>query len=354
MSDIANKAGVSRTAVSHVLNDRQQENIRIPDVTRQRILDAARDLGYRPNELARAVASGKTRMIGYLVEEPRYEPHWNTIMGALGEAEELGFTMKVLSVTQSTLAERVRQCIELRLGGLIVRVNNDKNLIFEEANLAKIPVVTVDEGVAQPFGVRVAADDAPGCHQVIEHLTQLGHRRIAFISSGFPQLNHTTGDIGSVREGLFCREMAARGLDIPDGFITREIVQVYGDSKRNNFDDSSALKAVDDLLSHPAGRPTAIFCWRDETAFLAVRACRRNALRVPEDVSIVGFSNIGAAQLCDPPLSTVKSPWEEMGRIAMRKLSTRMTENFATKSKAYLIPSEFVARCSSGPVPHFK
>lgn len=351
MTDIATKAGVSRTAVSHVLGDRQQENIRIPDGTRQRILDVAHDLGYRPNELARAVASGRSRMIGYLVEEPRYEPYWNTIVGALGEAEELGFTMKVLSVTRATLAERVRQCIELRLGGLIVRINNDKDLIFEEASRAKVPVVTVDESVSQPFGSRVAADDAPGCHGVIDHLMQLGHKRIGFISSGFPQLNHSAGDIGSVREGLFRREMAARGLAIPNGFITREVVTIYGNADQQTIDDASAVAAVDELLSHPVACPTAIFCWRDETALLAMRRCRQRGLRVPEDISVIGFSDISAARLCDPPLSTVKSPWEKMGRTAMQQLTARMDEEFSPAPRAYLVPSEFVARQSSGPAP---
>lgn len=351
MADIASKAGVSRTAVSHVLNDRQQENTRISDVTRQRILDVAQDLGYRPNQLARAVASGKTRMFGYLVEEPRYEPHWNTIVGALAEAEELGFSMKVLSITTATLAARVRQCIELRLGGLIVRVNNDKSLIFEEANRAKIPVVTVDEGVPQPFGSRVAADDASGCREVIDHLTQMGHRRIGFISSGFPQLNNTNGDVGSVREALFRREMEAHGLPVPDGFITRDVVNVYGTAREKTFDDSSAVVATDDLLSHPEGRPTAIFCWRDETALLALRQCRRRGLRVPEDISVIGFSDIDATQLCDPSLSTVVSPWEQMGRLAMQKLSVQMTQEFSSEPRAYLVPSEFTARQSSGPAP---
>lgn len=351
MTDIAVKVGVSRTAVSSVLSDRGQENVRIPDATRQRILDAAHDLGYRPNELARAVASGKTRMIGYLVEEPRYEPYWNTIIGALGEAEDLGFTLKVLSVTQATLAERIRQCVELRLGGLIVRVNGDKNLIFEEANRAKIPVVTVDEGATQPFGVRVTADDAPGCHAVIEHLMQLGHRRIAFISSGFPKLCNGVGDVGSVREELFRLEMATRGLEIPDGYITAEAVAVYGSENETHMDDSLAVKSIDALLDHPQGRPSAIFCWRDETAMFAVRRCRARGLRVPQDISIVGFSDISAARLCDPPLSTVQSPWESLGRTAMQQLAARMAGEFSSTPSAYFVASRFVARSSSGPAP---
>ena len=103
MADVAKKAGVARSTVSRVLGERQDETLRIPPATRQRILDAARELGYRPNALARSVRSGKSRMIGYLVNDPRYEPYWNTLVGALDEAEREGFTLKVLSVTPRNL-----------------------------------------------------------------------------------------------------------------------------------------------------------------------------------------------------------------------------------------------------------
>jgi DNA-binding LacI/PurR family transcriptional regulator len=347
MTDIAHKAGVSRSAVSHVLNNRQGEQIRIPQPTRERILLVASEMGYRTNELARAVASGKTRMIGYLVEEPRYEPYWNTIIGALAETEELGFTLKVLSVTRDTLAERVRQCIALRLGGLIVRLNSDKKLIFEEAGNAQIPVVTIDEAVPQPFGIRVSADDAPGCHDAIEHLQALGHRRIGFISSGFPSLNQTAGDVGSMREACFRREMAARGLELPDGYVTYDSVSVYGPVA---IDDASARLATAALLAHPTGRPSAIFCWRDETALFAIRECRSQGLRVPQDISIVGFSDLSAAHLFDPPLSTVKSPWDAMGRVAIQQLARAIEAPFDPAPTSHLLATEFVARGSSGPV----
>ncbi len=348
MADVAKKAGVARSTVSHVLGERQSENVRIPEATRQRVLDAARELGYRPNALARSVISGKSRMIGYLVNAPRYEPYWNTIIGALAEAEQEGFTLKLLSVTPKTFAERIQQCMELRLGGLIVRVNHDKSALFEEASRAGVPVVTVDEGVPQPFGIRVTADDALGCRAAISHLVDLGHRRIGFISSGF---GHQPLDMVPTREGLFLQEMAARGLDVPDGYVTRETMLVYGYGAGVDHDAAPGLAATDALLDNPAGRPTAIFCWRDEAALVAIQACHRRGLRVPEDISVVGFSDLNAAWLCDPPLTTCVSPWEEMGRTAVRQLVRVLGEEFDPAPQEFLIPSGFVVRRSSGPAP---
>ena len=354
MTDIALKAGVSRTAVSAVLNEGSLKSVRISPESRQRILEAAEDLGYRPNQLARAVAMGKTRMIGYLVSEPRYEPYWNIIVGALEAAEGLGFTLKLLSVDWRTLAERVRQCTELRLGGLVVRVNGDKRLIYEEANHARIPVVTVDEGIPQPSGIRVTSDDSAGVGRVLQHLTKLGHRRIGFISSGFPLLHplgQDPGDVGTVREQLFRREMAARGLNLPEGYVTRETTMVFGRGSEPAIDDSSARAATHALLTHPEGRPSAIFCWRDETAMLAIRECHQKGLRIPEDVSVVGFSDISAARLFHPPLSTVKMPWEEIGRIAIQQLVQRMNGEYDPSPTTHLAATTFVARASSGPAP---
>lgn len=354
MADIAARAGVSRSAVSHVLNERHGENIRIPDATRQRIWETAAELGYRPNQLARSVASGTTRMIGYLVSEPDYEPYWNPIVAALSEAETLGFTLKVLSVPGGKLEERVRQCVELRLGGIIARVIGDKTPLFEEAQRASIPVVIIDDGVPQPFGVSVIADDASGCDKALDHLTQFGHTRIGFISSGFARFRtgpDDGGDIGEARERLFRRAMSARGLDVPDGYMTRETMAVFGPARDEPDNQQSAWDATQALLRHPDGRPTAIVCWRDETAMVASRACRDFGLRVPADISVVGFSDITAARFFDPPLSTVQSPWDAMGRLALSQIARQTNQPFTLRPAMHLVATGFVARHSTGPTP---
>lgn len=349
MTDIAEKAGVSRSAVSFVLNNRP--NSGIPEVTRQRIIDTALEMGYRPNQLARAVASGKTRMIGYLVSEPNYEPSWKTIMGALAEAEALGFTLKVLSVTRETFIERVGQCIELRLGGIITSLLGGHHVVFEEANRAQIPVAIVDPGVAQPFGANVLADDAIGLNSAIGHLSNLGHTRIGFISSGFPLLFSGKSDIGTAREALFKQIMQHHGLDVPQDYITHETMAVFGPKVDAETNLQSAFAATQGLLNHPAGRPTAICCWRDETAMMAIRACAEAGLRVPEDISVIGFSDLSAAKFFRPPLSTVQSPWDELGHLAVRELCRRMENEFLPVASTHLVPTRFIERQSSGPAP---
>lgn len=349
MSDIAKRAGVSRSAVSLVLNDRP--NSGIPEATRQRILQTAVELGYRPNQLARAVASGKTRMIGYLVSEPNYEPSWKKIMGALSAAEDLGFTLKVLSVTRENLAERVQQCIELRLSGIITSLIGGYKVVFEETHRAQIPVAIVDPGVTQNSDTNVVADDAIGLNEAIQHLVQLKHRRIAFISSGFPQLFGGVGDIGTTREQLFRQTMKDYALRLPKGYIAHEAMAVFGPRLEADESLRSALEATRRLLEHPAGRPTAICCWRDETAMLAIRACLEHGLRVPQDISVVGFSDLSASRFFHPALSTVRSPWDALGQMAVHQLCKRIQQEFSPEPSTHRVPTQFISRDSTGPAP---
>ena len=145
--------------------------------------------------------------------------------------------------------------------------------------------------------------------------------------------------------------MASRGLVVPDGYVTYESMALYGPKAEEDADGKLPMAATRALLHHPQGRPTAIFCWRDEAAMFAIRACRKHGLRVPEDISVVGFSDITAAHLFDPPLSTVKSPWEGLGRMAMRQILHRVSEEFTTDPSTHLVASSFVARESTGPAP---
>ncbi len=345
---VAAKAGLSRATVTHVLNGRAVE-MQIRPETQQRVLDAARELGYRANALARSVRTGKSGMIGYLVDDVHYEPYWHTLVGAMAAAEHEGFTLKVLSATAETFNERVRQCMELRLEGLMLRVVLDKRPLYEEVIRAGMAVATVDEWVPQPYGIRVSADDAVGCHEAVSHLAALGHTRIAFISSGF-ESQPTEGMLN--REGLFLREMALQGLEVREGYIARERMPVYGRGASVKHDSESGLTAAGNLLDHPAGRPTAIFCWRDEAALVAIQACQRRGLRVPRDISIVGFSDLSAAWLSSPPLTTCVSPWEEMGQTAMRELVNSLKTGFDPAPREIAVPSGLIVRGSTGSVPY--
>lgn len=348
LKDVAERAGVGKISVSVVLNG-AKSGTGVSAATRERILQAAQELGYRPNGLARAVSSGKTHVISYLVANPPYEPYWRTVLGAIEEAEAHGYMLKVMSATPETLKERVRQCVELRVAGIVARYHHQDGLdyLYEEANRYNIPVVAVDEGNPQPQGLRVMADDAYGCRLAVEHLVSLGHERILFISMFAGREDAIPGGVIGVRERAFWAEMQKRGLPV-DKFSVARIPEEF-DPKSTR----QGMEAIKRVLKQSPQKPTAIFAYVDIAAITAIRACRSQGLRVPEDVSVVGFSNFAFTEWSDPPLTTVASPWAEMGRYSIKHILERVSNEPSTQNKTntqapvhYIAPS-FVVREST-------
>jgi LacI family transcriptional regulator len=305
MTDVAREAGVSRSTVSFVLNKRY-EGVYISEETRQRVLSAASALGYRRNELARAVVTGKNRVLGFLACSPEAELVARMLAGALDEAEAQGYSIKVLRLQNNVVDHAtIERCAELRLAVVIALYLNENRLEYLHQEMARygIPVATLDDSLPHPWGVRVISDDKQGCRLAIQHLVELGHRRIALISG--------RADAGSaiLREQGFREVMEEFGLPVPDGYI-----------QHGNWACERTEVAARALLEHPAGRPTAVLCAGDLMAMVLMRVARRQGINVPEDLSVVGFDDIAAAEAADPPLTTVAQPFQEMGRLAVRRL----------------------------------
>lgn len=308
MQDIASRVGVSKSTVSHIMNNRETA-LRISVSTRERVMQAAAELGYRPNALAHAVATGKNRMIGFLVYKPEYEPVARMLSGALDEAEDQGYSIKVMRLRNNTLDHKtIEQCADLRLAGVIVMYLDASNLDFlhEEMKRYRIPVSVLDSSVPLDWGIRVISDDEQGCRLAVQHLAGLGHKRIAFVS----------GDPGEgiaiLREKGYRDAMAAARLPVPPFYFTR-----------GNWIVSDMEAATRDLLA-ATPPPTAILCASDETAMVVTRTLRRSGLNVPQDMSVVGFSDLMSSQYFDPPLTTVAPPFYAMGQAIARALLNRV------------------------------
>lgn len=337
MRDVADKAGVSRSTVSFVLNNRAREDGTISDETRLRVLEVASELGYRRNELARAVSAGKSRMIGLLTHQSAYEPVARVLEGALIEAENYGYTLKVLRMQRDDVREDdIRRCVELRLAGVIVMYNEEVSSPHLHQQLLdyNIPVAIVDNTLKGNWEVRVLSDDREGCRLAIEHLASLGHRRIACIS-GAPHIPSAV-----IRAEAYREAMTNLGLAVPANYV------VWG-----GWEIELARIAVQQLLQmSEAERPTAIFCAGDLIAAVAMREARKAGLRVPEQLSVVGYANFQMAEITDPPLTTVVQPFEEMGRVAVRHL-LGWHECKQKNETVEVVSTRLVVRESTAPAP---
>lgn len=306
MDEVASKVGVSRATVSFVLNGRRS-GPEIGEETKRRVLQAAQELGYRRNEIARSMKSGKTRVVGFIVPDPAWEWVARMLGGAIDEADEQGYFVKVLRSPDGQGARRrplAEQCAELRLAGAIVLYMQGEPLEKLRAELERqaTPLVLLDDHRVESWGAPVITDYAQGMRQAVAHLAVLGHRRIGFVS-GAP------GEPSSVaREDGFRRAMAEAGLAFNDA-----------DLVRGNFETQTTLELTRALLAQSA-RPTAIVAATDPLAATVLRAARQSGLGVPEDLSVVGFGDLSLAAHCDPPLTTVSQPFYQMGRAAMRRL----------------------------------
>lgn len=336
MNEVATRAGVAQSTVSYVLNDRHEQRGISPE-TRRRVIEAAQELGYRPNRLARAMVTGSNPMFGLLARAPDVEQVGYMLVGALHETERSKFSLKLLSYDGSgALAQVVDQCLELKLAGLIALHLPPTYVaqLMQELD-AHMPLAVLDSSFSLDRGIRVISDDGQGIQEAVEYLVGLGHRRIGFIT--------VRGDgAAQWREEAFVNAMRSQGVNVPPELI------VDGKGFWNVQDVEDAVHALFSIEAIP----TAVIAAGDAMAMTALRVLRRRGLQVPEDVSVIGFSNLIMARHADPPLTTVAQPFREMGSTAVRYLLEevqRRRRDEAPVRVEQLLPTHLLVRESCGP-----
>jgi len=284
--------------------------------------------------LVRAVVSGKSRMIGFLGFCAKFESDARMLESAIDEAEELGYTIKVMRFRDTPADQAtIQHCVELRLAGVIALSPGGHNLEALRAEMLRhcVPVALLDNSLPCPWGIRVVSDDVRGTEVAVEHLAGLGHRRIAYLSSD------PNTPLSILRETGYRNAMCGLGL-------TPDLVHTH-------WIPGGEAEAVTAFLTRGASRPTAIVCWDDKVAMLVLRAVREQGLQVPKDMSVVGFADLTVAELADPPLTTVAQPFEAMGKTVARELIDRIEGRSTGEPREQLMATYLVERRSSGPVP---
>jgi LacI family transcriptional regulator len=333
IKDVAAAAGVSTAAVSLYLNDRAG----ISQATRDRIAAAIKSLGYVPRANGRrAAGEGYT---GMLVEElplPIYSDHFyaQVLRGIHAEAERLGHNL-VLSVLDQTQGGLPRVVAEQHVAGLLAIGGGDitdelLNRLADEG----IALVAVDNYSLSRHIDSVVTDDQAGAYLATRHLIALGHQRIAMIlgpEKYKPLAERYLGYRQALREA---------GLPIDDALI--QPPNSHG-TPRKGYREMQRL-----LESGP--RPTALFAVTDRTALGALDAIYEHGLRVPDDISLIGFDDIAPGAQARPPLTTIHRPTYEMGVAAMRRLDALLTGQSLIPMKLVLY-NDLVIRESTAPPP---
>lgn len=328
IKDIAAKAGVSIATVSHAFRNPG----RVSDVTRKKVLAAAKEVGYTPNKLAASLRTSKSGNIVVIIPDIS-DSHNSKIIRAIEiVAHERGYSV-LLGDTQGSM-EREREFAAMtssrQADGILLMSHR---MPFDmDARDHKVeglpPLVNGCENTGYDGIPTVTIDDVQAAIDATRHLTDFGHKEIAVI----------TGDMES-----------SSSHDRLEGYrIAMQQAGLTPDDNRiifSNYTIEDGEKATRELLSQK-NRPTAIFCFSDDIALGCMYALRKNGFNVPGDVSVIGFDNIPIAKYCAPPLTTIMQPTEDIGATCARLLLD-LIEGKKPKQNRHVLPHKLLVREST-------
>lgn len=331
LTDVARVAGVSLATASRVLN--HHPGVR-PE-TRERVLAAMRQLNYRPNLLAAALATKQSRTIGLLVPDIS-NPFFAEICRGVEDACQVhGFSV-IIADTDEDIG-RQRRYIELMrqrgIDGIVFTSAVVDDPSIAELVSAGYPCVFISREVDGVEADAVAVDDFYGGYLATKHLVELGHRRIA----------HLAGPLRT-RPGLHRRKGYEAALEEAGIPVDPDLIESC------EFTVESGRAAAATLLSRVHPRPTAMFAGNDLIALGAMQEIRRRGLRVPTDISIIGYDRTVLADVADPPLTTMAQPMREMGHRAATMLIKRLAGKL-NKPERVVLPVQFHQGGTTAPPP---
>jgi LacI family transcriptional regulator len=332
ITDVASAAGVSIATVSAALND--VESARISADTRQRVREVAASLGYAPNRLARGLRVQRSGTIGFIGDRVATTPYAvEMILGAL-EAARAADQVVLLTNTEGDPDLEARELATLlqhQVDGVLYATMYHRS-VEVPAGLGATPVVLVDAEASDPAVSSVVPDEVAGAVSAVGELLSHGHRRIGFINNSEPIL------AASGRLEGYEAALRRAGIDPDPALIVTAVPTPEG-----------GYQATRQLLEL-AARPTGLFCFRDLMVLGVYQAAAEAGLRIPQDLSIVGFDNMEFTAALHPGLTTVALPHYEMGTWGVEQLLALM-ESPPAKAKQVKLSGQLIRRRSVAPPP---
>jgi LacI family transcriptional regulator len=326
--DVAKRAAVSIATVSRAVNGITSVD---PELA-QRVWKAVEEVGYVPNPQARALVSGRSRMLGLIVSEitnpffPELVQEFENLAVAQGYEVMIGSTNYDPKRTESL----IRRMLQRSIDGVAVMTFGIEEDLVKKLVESEFPLVFVDAGPKLPNIRVLKVNYGEGIREAVQHLAALGHRAIAFIS-GPLRLRSAVA-----RRDAFLNSMAELGLKAPPGHI------VEGDHTMEG-----GMTAIEQLVAHPQ-LPTAVVCSNDMTAIGVLHGLYRTTHKVPGDISVVGFDDIHLAQFMLPPLTTVQMSCKHLANAAVQALRAGIEPDHPrAEQKEWDIPTHLVVRQST-------
>ena len=327
--DVARLAGISTATVSQAINNPG----RVAAKTRRRVIAAAKKLKYYPNLNARNLASRQTRTLGMIVSDIQ-NPFYSAVIRSFeARARRRGYEVIVSDTNYKPrlMKHATERMLEQNVRGVAIMTSEMSPALFRDIVDRKIAVTFFDlDSVAENIST-IKFDYFSGIYQAVEHLHGLGHRRIAFV--GGQSLKNI-----NARQTAYLKSMQKFGLEPGPIFLGNQSVE---------GGLAAGLK-----IAGLSERPTAVIAMNDLTAFGLTRAFSRSGLRIPQDVSVVGFDRTFLAEYFTPSLTTIDMHADQLGRLAVDCLH-KLTSTREPHGEAHLIPLQLVVGESTGPAPTY-
>ncbi len=311
IKDIAQRTGVSKTTVSFVFNNPD----RVAPKTRRTVLAAAAEMGYTPDPVARTLTTKRTGTLGFLLPEVTPEGFKNPFLFLLLQGMRIGcmsngYTLNVLSPPASQVLETVQNTA---MDGLIILGVVHDTAFFSYLNRRGLPAVSLDGGVLDTIPTVRSRDDEAS-REVLRKVLEAGHRRILFLTvdTGPEPKEGFSASVSDLRQRGWREAAEAAGLSWNGENIRTALCRECSmEGGREAFEESW----------NTGFRPTAVVCFSDIIAVGVFEACRAREIRIPTDLSLVGFDDIQEGQLLEPPLTTVHQPATAKGQAAVNMLA---------------------------------
>lgn len=332
LKDIAQKLGVHPATVSRALNPRTAHLVNAATV--ERVRKAAAAMNYVPNPMASGLRTSRSHTIGVVIPDLTNPLFPGMVRGMQDTLSRAGYTPLLVNTDNdpATEAQMVASLRARRVDGFILATaRRDHPLLVELAS--RFPIVLINRVTESIQLPSVAADDQHGIRLAVDHVYDMGHREIAHLAG--PKWSST----GHERAQAFNRVMRELGLS-----VAKRNVAVSAWNIEEAKETATGMLARDPRI-------TAIVAANDQLAIGVIEAARERRLRIPRDLSVIGYNDMPFMDLVDPPLTTIRVPQHEIGSEAARLLLSHLAEEGGTPVKQVRLTPELVVRASTGP-PH--
>lgn len=327
---VAAMAKVSIATVSRTINGSPL----VSDQLSKRVWQAVKQLNYFPNTHARTLVSGRSRLLGIIVENIT-NPFFPELIQSFEEiAVAHGYEILVSSSNSdpAVLTACVRRMLERKVDGVAVMTFGEEEPVLDQLTYRNVPIVLAEFKLDDPKASTILLDYSTGIHAAVNHLVKLGHRKIAFLAG--PHKLHSA----LTRESDYRAAMKAAGLTIQKKWIVECDHTLKGGVAGYN-----QLQAL-------GSRPTAIVCSNDMIAIGVLRAAYMEGLHVPQDLSVIGLDDVDFAEFTLPPLTTIRLSRADLARAAFEALRQQAEDaGSATKQREFLVSTSLVIRESTAP-----